>query len=475
MSKVRVSGRAESVSRGAPPDGVTHRRVTIVGGGMAGIGCMHALSRLSDRAVVTLVEASPELGGRVCTRSVIGGLAFDYGASYFSCKPGDPSFDASPFAEAMRAAEDARVVRPWDGRGRIGTAACVKRGDGSYAIDPSSFESFPSSKRILVGVPRMSSVPRFIARNLAGATRPDAVDLGDAAAPGAPEYLTSTFVEDVVPLPEVVGADGSRRRSHRMTLRVRDGGHVWYKPWETDLVILATNAPAAVRLLTSGGDDSSFDVAPRIAAAAAGVKANACWTLMVAFETPLNLPWDGVMMGEPFESGVAWFANNSSKPGRDDDGSGLSSDGGGSRTGDEMSWGYAAAEAEAATGERECWVVQASPDWSNARADASAAEVASELLAAFLALVVGGDDGNGNGNGAADAGGACAYRKAFKWKHAYPLNPVAQSQRPTGWFDAAAGVGACGDWTSGARASDAYDSGVELGRVVAEHLRDLAT
>ena len=37
-------------------------------------------------------------------------------------------------------------------------------------------------------------------------------------------------------------------------------------------------------------------------------------------------------------------------------------------------------------------------------------------------------------------------------------------------FDGAAGLGACGDWTAGARASDAFDAGVECGRAVAESI-----
>jgi predicted NAD/FAD-dependent oxidoreductase len=32
-------------------------------------------------------------------------------------------------------------------------------------------------------------------------------------------------------------------------------------------------------------------------------------------------------------------------------------------------------------------------------------------------------------------------------------------------------LGACGDWTSGPRAGDAYDAGVAMGEAVKEHLR----
>jgi len=38
-------------------------------------------------------------------------------------------------------------------------------------------------------------------------------------------------------------------------------------------------------------------------------------------------------------------------------------------------------------------------------------------------------------------------------------------------FDGASGLGACGDWTSGNSASNAYDAGVECGRAVAESIQ----
>ena len=39
-----------------------------------------------------------------------------------------------------------------------------------------------------------------------------------------------------------------------------------------------------------------------------------------------------------------------------------------------------------------------------------------------------------------------------------------------GRYDAEAKVGCCGDWTAGARAADAFQSGVELAATVLPHL-----
>lgn len=132
------------------------RNVTIIGGGMAGLGCLHALS---PHARVTLVEAGRDLGGRVCTRTALGGMSWDFGASYFSCKMDDPTFAASPFAEMLRAAEDAGAAATWVGgdgvddvvNTTIGTATSTamhdeERGD-VFVFDPSSFAPFPPSKQ----------------------------------------------------------------------------------------------------------------------------------------------------------------------------------------------------------------------------------------------------------------------------------------------------------------------------------------
>lgn len=118
----------------------------------------------------------------------------------------------------------------------------------------------------------------------------------------------------------------------------------------------------------------------------------------------------------------------------------------------------------------ECWVVQASPEWSNARAAADADVVANELRDAFLALVGRRDAAVGMGNQSETATPGVAHCKAVKWKHAYPLRPTESDY----FYDAANGVGACGDWTGGARASDAYDAGVKLGRAVADSINSTA-
>jgi hypothetical protein len=179
-------------------------------------------------------------------------------------------------------------------------------------------------------------------------------------------------------------------------------------------------------------------------------------------ERPSDAPFDGVMMRERPEGGygkIAWFCNNSSKPGRKGGGGG----GGG--------WAYAADDDagggsgddgddddDAAATEPECWVVQGSPTFcQNVPAGAASPRVADELLDAFLTLL--GKDADRR------ASIEVTHKKAVKWKHAYPANPTGRV-----YFDPETGVAACGDWTFGGRTSDAYDSGVAVGKEISTYL-----
>ena len=320
----------------------------------------------------------------------------------------------------------------------------------------------------------MASLPSFVADRLARAESPEASRVGDNATPGVPEYLCGAYVDRIAHLAREDTASWgvrphsqSARRQH--DVRCREGGHMWYKPWECDALVLATNAPAAAKLLhetsTPASDDGGVARAAvhRLADAAAAIRGDPCWSLTVAFDRNLRLPHRGVALRPPHDSGIVWFANNSSKPGRPSEGRGAASAG----------WGYRWAEVGRApqTGEGECWVVQASGAWSAARSNRPPDDVARELCRLFL-RVVGKDDGSV----------AAVHCKATKWNFAFPLNPAsgdvagASSKAPRKClWEPEIGLGACGDWTSGPRAGDAYDAGYEMGRTVVEHLRGEAS
>jgi predicted NAD/FAD-dependent oxidoreductase len=170
-------------------------------------------------------------------------------------------------------------------------------------------------------------------------------------------------------------------------------------PYEA--VVLAIPAPQAMTLLKAP--------APHLAGVLQGVRMAPCWTLMIAFDGRVALP-DTL---RPVGGAIGWAARDSSKPGRD-----------------------------AAT---ECWVVQAGPDWTRAHLERPAAEIVTELTAAFAAL----------------AGGSLPVviqAAAHRWRHALVETPLGA---PCLW-DPALGLGAAGDWCIAARAEAAVESGAAL-------------
>ncbi len=175
-----------------------------------------------------------------------------------------------------------------------------------------------------------------------------------------------------------------------------------------DLVLLAVPPVQAHPLMAA---------VPALQASAAIVHMHPCWAVMAAFDYDLELPFDGALVsGSP----LAWVANNGTKPGRP---------------------------------EGEAWVLHASPAWSRDHLEDGPEAVAAALLRAFFAFC--------------DAKPvAPLLLKAHRWRYASPVEPL-----PDGClWDAARGMGACGDWCHSARAEGAFLSGSLLAeRVLATH------
>ena len=90
-------------------------------------------------------------------------------------------------------------------------------------------------------------------------------------------------------------------------------------------------------------------------------------------------------------------------------------------------------------------------------------EAAEQLCAVFLSLIE--RDGV--------SGPKPVHVKATRWRFAFPLideNETDDHTKNNYLFEPALGVGACGDWVSGPRAGDAYESGAAMGNAVATHL-----
>jgi predicted NAD/FAD-dependent oxidoreductase len=134
-----------------------------------------------------------------------------------------------------------------------------------------------------------------------------------------------------------------------------------------------------------------------------------CWAAMVAFDEPLHGVADAGFTGDPL---LAWYARNSSKPGREP---------------------------------REAFVLHASPGWSRVEFDQPPQNVQQALLDRFSEHV---------GHPA-----ACTVADAYRWRHARVEEPLGEACL----LDRDAGIGFCGDWCLEARAEAAWRSGAALG------------
>lgn len=172
-----------------------------------------------------------------------------------------------------------------------------------------------------------------------------------------------------------------------------------------DAVLLALPAPQAAALL--------HDVAPELAQRAAAVRMRAAWALMLNYAAPLDLGFDAGFVNQ---GPLRWVARNSSKPGRS----------GG-----------------------ESWLLHAQADWSELRLAMPPEQLAEALLQAFAAL----------------GGPPPAAWSAHRWLYADVAPSTVGATEDFAW-DAALGLGLCGDWLAGGKVEGAWLSGTALAQKV---------
>lgn len=177
-------------------------------------------------------------------------------------------------------------------------------------------------------------------------------------------------------------------------------------------VVLAIPPVQAGELLAGLGDAAPTPLIDAVGKA----RLAPCWALLAAFDPPLDLQG---FDAHSLDSGpIAWIARNTSKPGR---------------------------------AGRDSWTVHASPDWSTAHLEAEPQAAAAMLLAAFREVT---------GIGAVSP----RHIEAHRWRYALVTEPVGQPAL----FDAASGLGICGDWCLGGKVEAAFLSG----RAMVELLRE---
>ena len=171
-------------------------------------------------------------------------------------------------------------------------------------------------------------------------------------------------------------------------------------------LVLAVPAPQVLPLLAG--------VSTAGTALAASVRMRGSWALMLRCAARVDLPFDGAFINA---GPLRWVARDSSKPGRSC---------------------------------AETWLLHASAEWTDAHMEDSADDVAAALLAAF-----------------ADLGGpAPAAWTAHRWRYA-DTEPALELG--CAW-DAALGLGLCGDWLHGGKVEGAWRSGQALAQRVLQAL-----
>ena len=174
-----------------------------------------------------------------------------------------------------------------------------------------------------------------------------------------------------------------------------------------DLVLISTPPAQALAFL---------DASPQLKETVAKATMSPCWTAMATFDYDIEIPFDGAHFSA---SPIVWAARDSSKPGRS---------------------------------AHECWVIQASPSWSQEHLEDHPDAVSQFLLAEFFSA-----------SGVAPM--PAHFLGAHRWRYASPLDPL----RVGCLWDHETGLGVCGDWCHSARMEGAFLSGLMLAeRVIDE-------
>ncbi|WP_166268213.1 NAD(P)/FAD-dependent oxidoreductase [Marinobacter caseinilyticus] len=329
-----------------PEDKRHIRRIAVIGSGIAGLTVAHRLQALNLE--VTVFEKSRGPGGRLAAKRLPTqgdhSGSADIGAQYFTIRNPD-------FRHFLDKHAGTDTYQEWPATLR-------------YQCQDGCWEGFRPATRY-VGSPRMTAITRALSTNLniRYETR-----IGSMACTDNGEW-------------QLMDTEGQHQGLFD--------------------AIIVTAPPAQARdfLEASGMASHALELQPHIE------KMQACWTVVVHFKDSLGLDYQGM---QPYSDILQWAANNSSKPGRQDNG--------------------------------EWWVLHGKPDWSDVNQNASSTAVTDSLLNAFQ-LATG-----------------CLQPPETTLAHRWLY---AKSSSPTGpghlWF-AESQVGVIGDWLHGGRVEGAFES-----------------
>ena len=144
----------------------------------------------------------------------------------------------------------------------------------------------------------------------------------------------------------------------------------------------------------------------KISTVADSIVMQPCWTVLMQFDAPVELPFEAAFINT---GPLGWVARNSSKPGRKG---------------------------------QESWVMHATPVWTQEHLELKAEEIIPPLVAEFQKL----------------GGPQPATCSAHRWRYASSDTGIAIGSV----LDTETGIGLCGDWLNGGRVEGAWLSGQAL-------------
>ena len=320
------------------------RRLAIVGSGLAGLTAARKL--VASGVEVTLFEKSRGPGGRMASKRLTEPTdsSADIGAQYFTIR--NPAFH--------------QFLTDHTGTGNWG----LWEGRFRYQGADNGWQRVRPAERY-VGIPRMSAITRALAAGL-----------------------------DVMSGVRIAGLDLDS--NDRWTLTDTEGRV--YGGFDT---VLLTPPPAqTIDLLKDSGlselaDDFNIQIS----------RMQACWTVMAYFPGGAGADYEALM---PNSRLLNWAANNSSKPGREDEG--------------------------------EWWVLHGDPDWSDANTDTDLDQVAEQLLEEFRHF--------------GEIQATPATVKVHRWLYARPRARTGPGHL---WFPGKR-IAIAGDWLDGGRVEGAFNS-----------------
>lgn len=182
------------------------------------------------------------------------------------------------------------------------------------------------------------------------------------------------------------------------------------KSSEYDIVLVSAPAPQSAALLSPHAPSFGTSLAER--------RLRPCIAAMLVLAHRPAGSWDAAFVND--DDVLSWVARNTSKPGR---------------------------------GSVECWVLHATPDWSEQHLEVDAHELLPAMLQSFSATL--------------GESVPVLHAVAHRWRYAIPDASINKTDdtdnaRELALYDSALGLGACGDWCAGGRIEGALLSGVAL-------------